>query len=208
MPRPKKTFLCGCLLGFGLGVVFLVLSTVTVVFGFKDLFIRHMATRLRVPPITTGLKADYDWRVSLLGGGTLDMAQTRGKTVFLNFWGINCPMCLAELPSINRLYEQVEGAGVVFICVVVSKDKSDGKNGIDSGELRFILDEYDVRFPVYLMAGPYPSFYDGHPTPVTFIIAPNGDIAFKHEGGARWEDESTVAFLKSLSESSAFPATS
>ena len=39
-------------------------------------------------------------------GNVLSLADLKGKIIFLNFWAAWCPPCLAEMPSINKFYEQ------------------------------------------------------------------------------------------------------
>ena len=45
------------------------------------------------------------------------MADYEGKVVFLNFWASWCLPCVAELPSINKLYNQFKDEDVGFILI-------------------------------------------------------------------------------------------
>src|SRR5690554_3043102 len=41
------------------------------------------------------------------GQGTVyDASSLEGKVVFINFWATWCPPCIAEMPSIDKLYQR------------------------------------------------------------------------------------------------------
>jgi hypothetical protein len=44
-----------------------------------------------------------------------------------------------------------------------------------------------------------PEVFRTRALPTTLIIAPDGRIVFHHVGAARWDDDSVLAFLRSLS---------
>ena len=44
-------------------------------------------------------------------GNTHTLSQYKGKTIFLNFWGTLCPPCRAEMPDIQKLYEEFDQEG-------------------------------------------------------------------------------------------------
>ncbi len=185
--KPGKSFVFGCLSGVILTIAGLVVATVAVVYLFQGMLVKSAERRLRTPPITSGLTADYAWQVISLDGVPLDMEETRGKAVFLHFWHPTCIACLAEIPAINRLYDAMQSANVDFVCIATG----------DKDPRPVVLQE-DVRFPVYTLEGERPAVYETTMTPATFLIAPTGDIVFKHVGGAKWDDETVVSFLRML----------
>src|SRR5690606_18724080 len=53
-------------------------------------------------------------------GNRIDAANQSGKVVFINFWATWCPPCIAEMPSIKKLYQQFkDNEAVVFLLVDV-----------------------------------------------------------------------------------------
>ncbi|WNG41962.1 TlpA family protein disulfide reductase [Archangium minus] len=54
-------------------------------------------------------------------GGTLSLADLKGKVVMLDFWATWCPPCQAEMPSLIKLAKEYEGKGLVF--VAASRDE-------------------------------------------------------------------------------------
>lgn len=58
-----------------------------------------------------------DFSLARLGGGTISVAEFRGKKpVIVDFWASWCPNCRRDMPNLNRYYEkykdQVEVIGV------------------------------------------------------------------------------------------------
>jgi thiol-disulfide isomerase/thioredoxin len=50
-------------------------------------------------------------------GKSRSLADSRGKVVFLDFWGIWCSACLNEMPILGRLKQKYEPRGVVFLSI-------------------------------------------------------------------------------------------
>ncbi len=48
-------------------------------------------------------------------GKTYDDLQLRGKVLVINFWFKSCAPCVAEMPSLNKLYDEFKDKNVVFI---------------------------------------------------------------------------------------------
>jgi thiol-disulfide isomerase/thioredoxin len=144
------------------------------------------------PPFPIRESADYNWTVRGLDGQPLLMSQLRGRVVFLNFWATWCVPCIAEMPSIQRLYEQVKD-DAVFVCV-----SPEEATLVD----RFV-EEKGYRIPMYTFEGSPPAVFRIKSYPKTLIIAPDGRIAFAHTGTAVWDDPSSVEFIRNLSSSAA-----
>ncbi len=113
----------------------------------------------QVPPQFSGGAID---------GSRFDLAAERGHVVVLNFFATWCDNCKAELPLLERLYQQRHDAGVD----VVTVDFNDG------GDARAFLAPYGVTFPALLD----PSSRVGHAylvdaLPVTFFIGRDGRVA-------------------------------
>jgi len=186
--KPNTSFVVGCLCGLLLGVGGLTGAFIGGALLFKERLVNFKERTLMPPPLTSGLKAVYDWSVTGLDGQTLAMTETQNKAVFLHFWHSECVICQAETAAINRLYETLREAGVVFVCI--STDSVD--------HLADTVAISGIRFPVYSLSGERPSVYQTPSIPSTFFIAPNGDIVFKHVGGAKWDDPATIEYLRSL----------
>ena len=56
---------------------------------------------------------DLEWNITSLMGEKVALQFPTDKPVFINFWATWCPPCIAELPALQRLYNQY-GAKVDF----------------------------------------------------------------------------------------------
>jgi thiol-disulfide isomerase/thioredoxin len=62
--------------------------------------------------------------VPQLGGGTIDLANLRGKPVWLSFVQTTCAACAAALPLMNGFAARYADAGLVVIAVDTREDES------------------------------------------------------------------------------------
>lgn len=131
---------------------------------------------------------DLNWRLRQLDGPDFDMAQLRGKVVFLNFWEHWCPPCVAEMPSIQRLRQKVEGGGILVLPVF--RESPDATRKFVQG--------HAITMPVYHVEGPLPADVVPDAIPTTYILGRDGRVVYKEVGAARWDDDSVVAFLRGL----------
>ncbi len=54
-------------------------------------------------------------------GEVISLNDLKGKVVFVNFWATLCPLCRAEMPSIEKLYRQFS-ANDKFVFITVDAD--------------------------------------------------------------------------------------
>jgi len=149
---------------------------------------KTLESRLEAPSFPSTTLVDYDWVVQSLDGQDFKMADVKGKVVFLNFWATWCSPCVAEMPSIQRLYEKLKGEGVLFVCI--SNEESSKVSGFAR--------EKGFTFPIYTMHGAPPAVFKTRGIPATFILSPDGKIAFKQIGSAKWDDGKSIDFIKGL----------
>lgn len=59
----------------------------------------------------------------LNGGQKIDLADLRGHPVLVTFWATSCPGCVAEMPHLIKLYNDLEPRGFRMISVAMSYDQ-------------------------------------------------------------------------------------
>jgi thiol-disulfide isomerase/thioredoxin len=105
---------------FFIGLAAGLILTILIISGGGYILLRSFTSRsgeklesiLQPPPFPVEAKMDYNWRLQGLDGKALDVRKTKGKVIFLNFWATWCPPCVAEMPSIQRLYEVMRSEGI------------------------------------------------------------------------------------------------
>ncbi|MBK1441979.1 TlpA family protein disulfide reductase [Parapedobacter sp. ISTM3] len=125
------------------------------------------------------------------GEGTrIDVANQSGKVVFINFWATWCPPCIAELPSIDKLYQQFKDhEHVVFVMVDVDNQYEQSK--------QFMVDR-KLSLPVHIPSGNIPADWLGNAIPTTIILDKQGQVAARHEGMADYSRPEVVEFIQKL----------
>lgn len=119
-----------------------------------------------------------NWELRKRDGSIVHFKDLRGKPIFINFWATWCPPCVAEMPSIQKLYDKYKGK-VNFILV-----------SNESGEkVRAFLDKHDYDFPIYYTLEQTPQVFSSSSIPATFIINTNGNLVLKHFGVADWDSD-------------------
>ena len=110
--------------------------------------------------------------------GTPDanLADFRGKVVFINFWGSWCPPCVEEMPSIQKLYES-KGQEVAFVLITM-KDQPE----------KFIpfLKKHNYTMPVYEASSLLPKKLIPGSFPTTYILNKKGEVVLKEIKSKDW----------------------
>jgi len=131
----------------------------------------------------------YDWVLETEDGKVMNMSDFKGKTLFINQWATWCPPCVAEMPSIQKLYEQVkDNQNIVFI-IVTNEDKQTALNFIKKKK---------YTFPIMIARSQAPKAFETESIPVTFLVSPKGEIVLKEYGSRKWHGKETVDLMTSL----------
>jgi peroxiredoxin len=118
------------------------------------------------------------------------MSDYRGRVAIVNFWATWCPPCRAEMPSMQRAWEQIEAEGILMIGINVGEDL-ETVNGF--------TEEYPVTFPLLLdedakVTGEWP--VRGMPT--TFVVDSGGRIVYRAIGEREWDDPDLLDAVRNL----------
>lgn len=119
------------------------------------------------PALLAGTPAQ-SYSVAALGGGTGSLAQYRGHVVLLNLWATWCAPCRSETPSLERLYRQDRGRGLIVL-------------GVDQGESRSTVGAFaralDLTYPILVDQDQrYGGAYAAIGLPTTVVVDRDGKI--------------------------------
>lgn len=132
----------------------------------------------------------YDWKLNDEQGRVFNFETTKGKVVFINYWATWCPPCIAEMPSIQALYNDYHDK-VEFVFVT-----SDGYS-----EIHVFLEKHNYNFKVYRPLNNDTGLFDVPSIPRTFLIDKNGKIIIDESGAANWDSEKVRATIDGLLKS-------
>ena len=71
------------------------------------------------------IKPAKDFRVSSPDNRPLNLADFKGKVIFLNFWATWCKPCEEEMPGMERLYRKYKDKGLVVLAISQDADGAD-----------------------------------------------------------------------------------
>ena len=113
--------------------------------------------------------------VPQVGGGTIDLANLRGKPVWVNFMGTYCPPCQDEFPLMNGFAARYASTGLVILAIDVKEDE---------GTVAAFADQLNATFPLGLDSDGAASVrWDAIALPVHFWIDKDGVIRDGALGG-------------------------
>ena len=152
----------------------------------------HKVKTLFGPSIEDGNKenlGEYDWTLLDENGKEYNFKNSKNKVVLVNLWATWCPPCIAELPSMDKLYKDY-GDKVTFL--FVSNEKLDRVSSFLKRK------EFDIPSYKPLTAGPQK--LSSRTIPATFIIGKDGKIHVNERGAANWNSSSVRELLDRLLE--------
>jgi thiol-disulfide isomerase/thioredoxin len=122
--------------------------------------------------------------LSDLKGNTVSMDTS--KLVFFNVWATWCGPCIAEMPSIETLYERYKDNPKMEFYVVSDEEPTT--------VIPFLQKkEYDL--PFYLSNSTYPDALNGSVIPRTYMIR-NGQVLVEQIGAMNWNDPQVIDFIE------------
>lgn len=113
-----------------------------------------------------------DFTLTKLDGEEVTLSELKGKKVVLNFWATWCPPCKAEMPHMQKYYEdQAEDANVEILAVNLTYSEKAVKN------VQSFINSYDITFPIALDADDeIGKLYEVLTIPSTYFIDSQGNV--------------------------------
>jgi peroxiredoxin len=135
---------------------------------------------------------DFDLRDP--DGKPVRLSDFQGKPLIVNFWATWCPPCREEMPSMQRAHEALAKDGIGLIAINVGEDADTVAQFVASAQVEFPLpldEASDVvtRYPVRGL-------------PTTFVVDPQGRLAYVATGGREWDDPALLAQVRALRDES------
>lgn len=107
-------------------------------------------------------------------GGTLQLAEQKGKVVLLDFWATWCPPCRVAMPHLAKLQTQYGSDGLVVLGMNLDNNRED---------LDHYLASEPVNYPILLVDAPTRQAYGGVASvPQTILIDRTGKVRHKFLG--------------------------
>ena len=122
--------------------------------------------------------SSYNWQLQDIESDSFQLNKTKGKIIFVNMWATWCPPCIAEMPSIQELYNDYSDK-IEF--VIVSNEKQE--------VIKKFLEKKNYNFKTYTPLSRAPETFNVSSIPRTFLIDSEGNIIIDESGAANWNSE-------------------
>lgn len=122
--------------------------------------------------------------------GTFRLRDHHGKVVLINFWATWCPPCLAEMPAMERLWQQYRDSGFVMVAVSVDTDPA---------KVKPFVAEHKLTFPVVLDPRmEVAARYGVRALPSSFLVDRAGNLAGLAIGPRAWDNDASYSLVEGL----------
>lgn len=109
-----------------------------------------------------------------LEGRPIRLEALRGRVVLLDFWATWCPPCVASMPTLDRLHDELGERGLTVIGV----NQEPG----EAPRVRAFLESRGLDFPVVMDAGAIAQTYGVRSLPTTFLVDREGEVRASYRG--------------------------
>jgi thiol-disulfide isomerase/thioredoxin len=98
------------------------------------------------------------------------LSELKGSAVLVNLWATWCPPCRAEMPAIEKMYQEYKDQGLVVLAVNMTYQD-------DPANVEPFIQEYGLTFPILLEeTGDVGAAYQMRSLPSTYFINRAGII--------------------------------
>lgn len=119
-----------------------------------------------------------------LDGDTIALADLRGEVVLVNLWATWCRPCVRELPSLQRLQDELADDGLRVLAVNVDRLPS----GRAAEEIRAFMERIDVNLTVLVdPEGRAERVFGSLGLPTTILLGRDGALVYRRLGEGRWD---------------------
>ena len=134
--------------------------------------------------------SDYNWKLHGVNTESLNFEDLKGKVIVLNFWNSWELSSIAEMPSMNKLYQHFkDDSNIAFVFLTEDDDPEINK---------YLLDK-SYNYPIYRSLSTYPEPFVMKPIPGTYVIDKSGNIVIYQRGVADWDTSKVKEVISHLS---------
>ncbi len=133
-----------------------------------------------------------DFALPDVDGGMHRLSDYRGRVVIVNFWATWCPPCREEMPAMQRAWEVLQDEDIMMLAIDVGEDED---------TIFAFTADYPVTFPLLLdRDSNVIQQWPVRGLPTTFIVDPQGRLAYRAIGARQWDAEAVLGKIRELQE--------
>ena len=152
---------------------------------------------VELPPLSHSLttltpKPAPALKLNDMHGVAHDLSRLKGRVVLINFWATWCPPCRREMPSMERLTQQLKGEAFTVLAVNVGESANDIElfaSQLDTSlSFPILLDRSSQTLQGWKIAG----------LPTTFLIDKKGRVVASAIGGREFDHPDMVRAIRAV----------
>jgi peroxiredoxin len=133
-----------------------------------------------------------DFKLQDMDEQTISLSDYKGKVILLNFWATWCPPCIREMPSMERLHQQVDAEG--FKVIAINQMEDADQVFAFTGQL-----EIDPTFEILFdTTSSVSRDYAVRGLPTTYLIDKEGRIRYRAVGGREFDHPEVIKTIEQL----------
>lgn len=142
-------------------------------------------------PVEVGSRAPDFTAADLATGDPVTLASYRGQVVLLNVWATWCEPCRVEMPSMERLYQELGPQGLKIVAVSIDEAGPD--------VVREFQREYGLTFQIlHDRSRAIERIYQTTGVPESFVLNREGRIMKKVIGATEWDSPVNKDLIRRL----------
>lgn len=131
-----------------------------------------------------------DFSLPNLQGKQVDIRDSRGQVILLNFWATWCPNCRQEGPSLQKLNNQYQSRGLIFYRIN-SKEKPE--------TIKQFLEKESLNLPVLIdKIGQTERLFGVWVHPTTYLINRQALVCYRTMGLIDWSNPQATSIIDHL----------
>ena len=169
------------------GAIFLLVAVIALAGLF---LLKQNNSYLKFSPLETGRPAP-NFTLPGLDGKMVSLSNYQGHVVLVNIWATWCPPCVDEMPSMERLYQELKDENFEIVAISIDAMGAEAVAPfMEKNKLNFaaLLDPEGTIKSVYQITG----------VPESFIVNKKGILVEKIIGPRNWADPAAVRYLRDL----------
>lgn len=131
--------------------------------------------------------SNYNWQLIDENKKAVNFSSSQGNVVLINFWASWCGPCVAEMPSLQALYNNHKNQVDFYF---VARD--------EVAAIQRFMEKENYDFPIYFEQQNPPDLLLSNQLPTTYLIDKQGKIWIDKTGAADWNSDKMNGLLKKL----------
>lgn len=145
----------------------------------------------RLAPLQESIPAP-DFVLENMDEEKVSLKEFRGKVVLINFWATWCPPCRREMPSMERLYQKINGDN--FTVLAINQMEAEDLVFAFTGQL-----EIDLTFTILFDKDSSVSqAFNVKGLPTSYLIDKKGNIRYRAIGGREFDHPEVEKLITDL----------